>query len=128
MFLTGQPFLYQPEAHSDSLWFFVDSPWRLLMIWLALINLAAFCAFGVDKWKAKRKERKPEIRRIPERNLFLCALLGGSLGAYLGMRVWHHKTRHRSFQIGIPAILIIQVAALFALLLYVYFSGAKPRP
>ena len=85
------------------------SPWGLLALWLVLINLAAFLVFGWDKFKAKYRERHPAARRVPEKALFLLALLGGSVGALLGMRVWHHKTLHRSFRIGIPAILVLQL-------------------
>ena len=116
MFLIGQSFFYQPEAQQDFIYVLLDSPWSWLFFWLLLINLITFFTFGVDKWKARRKEHKPEIRRIPERTLFLCAILGGSLGAFLGMRVWHHKTKHRSFQIGIPAILILQLILLLLML------------
>lgn len=107
--------------HHDFMYVVLGSPWGWLILWLLLINLATFFTFGVDKWKAKRKEHKPEIRRIPERNLFLCAILGGSLGAYLGMHVWHHKTKHRAFQIGIPTILVVQLV-LLALVLYFQFT------
>lgn len=98
-----------PEASNDMVWAVVGSPCGLLVLWLLLINPAAFLVFGLDKWKAKRKESRESIRRIPEKTLFLLAVLGGSVGALLGMRVWHHKTLHKSFRIGIPAILILQI-------------------
>lgn len=79
--------------------------WQLPVLYLAAINLIAFVLMGVDKYRAKREQW-----RIPERDLFLSALLGGSVGALLGMRAFRHKTRHRSFQIGMPAILIAEVA------------------
>lgn len=107
-----------PEAHNDFVWTVVGSPWGLLAVWLAVINLVTFLVFGWDKWKAKYKEKHAAARRVPERTLFLLALLGGSAGALLGMRVWHHKTLHRSFRIGIPAILLLQAAALAGLYLY----------
>lgn len=100
---------YVPEAHNDFLWAVVGSPWSLLACWLVLINLAAFFVFGLDKWKAKRKEARPSTRRVPEKTLFLLAVLGGSAGALAGMRVWHHKTLHRSFRLGIPLILALQI-------------------
>jgi len=81
----------------------------LLAIWLVAINLVTFLVFGLDKWKAKRKVKKESVRRVPEKTLFLLAILGGSVGALLGMKVWHHKTLHRSFRFGIPAILILQI-------------------
>ena len=79
--------------------------------YLVLISLAAFAAFGADKRRARRG-----AWRVPERTLFLLALLGGSPGALLGMRVFHHKTKHRRFYLGIPAILLAQCA--LALWLY----------
>ena len=66
-------------------------------------------AFGLDKWKARRKVQHESVRRVPEKTLFLLAVLGGSVGALLGMRVFHHKTLHRSFRFGIPAILAAQL-------------------
>ena len=106
--------LYRPEAHNDFLWALVGSPWGVLAVWLVLLNLFTFLFFGLDKWKAKR----PGARRIPEKNLFLAAALGGSLGALLGMRVWHHKTLHKSFRLGIPAILIAQIVLAVGLAVY----------
>lgn len=100
-----------PEAHGSLLWAVVGSPWGLLAAWLLVINLTAFLVFGLDKWKAKRKEHRETVRRVPERTLFLLAALGGSVGALLGMKVWHHKTLHKRFRFGIPAILILQLAA-----------------
>ena len=74
------------------------------MIYLAVVNLAAFALMGVDKRRAKRG-----AWRIPERTLFLPAILGGSPGAILGMQVFRHKTRHRQFMIGMPLILLVQM-------------------
>ena len=76
-----------------------------LLLWLAAVNLIAFTLFGIDKRRAKRGKW-----RIAERTLLLWAALGGSVGALLGMRVWHHKTRHLSFRIGIPLIFLAQLA------------------
>ena len=80
-----------------------------LALWLVAINAVTFLVFGLDKWLAKRKENRPETRRIPETVLFLLATLGGSIGALLGMRVWRHKTLHKSFRYGIPLILAGQL-------------------
>lgn len=110
--------VYLPEEHSDFIWAVVGSPWGLLALWLLAINLAAFFAFGVDKWKARRKETHESTRRVPERTLFLLAALGGSVGALLGMRVFHHKTLHRAFRFGIPAILVLQIVIPAGLWLY----------
>lgn len=110
--------LYTPEAHNDFIWAVVGSPWGLLAIWLVLINLVTFCVFGVDKWKAKRKEKKETVRRVPEKTLLLLSALGGSVGALLAMRVFHHKTLHRAFKFGVPLILILQIVIPFGLWLY----------
>ena len=76
----------------------------LLIVYLLLINIAAFALFGADKRKAKRN-----AWRISEKALFLSAVLGGSLGAMIDMRFFHHKTRHWYFVFGIPAILVLQI-------------------
>lgn len=111
-FLTAP---YLPEGTSSTSFLFLGSPWALLGLWLVVINLVTFFVFGLDKWKAKRTQAHPHTRRVPERTLFLLAALGGSVGALAGMRVWHHKTLHRSFRYGIPAILLAELAAGIAL-------------
>ena len=78
-----------------------------LLLWVILWNFAAFALMGVDKFLAVRHRR-----RIPEKVLFLAALAGGSVGAMLGMSFFRHKTRHRSFCLGMPAILALQVVLL----------------
>jgi uncharacterized membrane protein YsdA (DUF1294 family) len=98
----------------------IGSPWGWLAIWLILINLVTFFVFGLDKLKAKRKVKREAIRRVPEKTLFLLAAIGGSIGALLGMKVWHHKTLHKSFRFGIPAILILQILVPSGL--YLYFN------
>ena len=110
--------MYLPEAQNDWIWTIVGSPWGLLAIWLLAINLVTFFVFGVDKLKAKRKVRQETVRRIPEKTLFLLAALGGSIGALLGMKVWHHKTLHKTFSIGIPVILVLQILIPAGLYLY----------
>lgn len=77
---------------------------RLLFILLLAMNIVAFIMFGIDKYKAKKSEW-----RIPESTLLLIAAAGGSIGAWVGMKVWHHKTLHKKFTLGVPAILIIQI-------------------
>ena len=84
---------------------FLLSPVGLLMIYLVIINLIAFLTFGADKRRARR-----DRRRVRESTLFLLAVLGGSAGALMGMYVFRHKTRHWYFCVGIPAILILQIA------------------
>ena len=115
---SREKFLYLPEAHNDFLWAVVGSPWGLLAIWLVLINVITFFVFGLDKWKAKRKAKKETVRRVPEKTLFLLAALGGSVGALLGMRAFRHKTLHKAFRLGIPAILALQILIPFGLWLY----------
>lgn len=73
--------------------------------YLLAINAVAFIVYGIDKYKAKKAKW-----RIPEATLLLLAVLGGSIGAWMGMKVWHHKTMHKKFKYGIPAILLIQIA------------------
>ena len=76
-----------------------------LLYYLAFISLLLFVLMGVDKAKAKRGSR-----RVPEATLFFLAVVGGSLGGLLGMAVFHHKTLHKSFRLGFPAILTAQLA------------------
>ena len=75
-------------------------------IYLVFINLLAFVLMGADKAKAKRN-----AWRIPEKTLFLSAILGGSIGAILGMQLFRHKTRHWYFKYGMPIILALQLIA-----------------
>lgn len=109
-----------PEAQSVTLFAVIGSPRALAAVWLLVINLVTFLVFGLDKWKARRKVKKESVRRVPEKSLFLLAALGGSIGALLGMKVFHHKTLHKTFRFGIPAILVLQI--LVPLALYVYFN------
>jgi len=83
---------------------------RLLVVFL-LLNLVSFLLFGLDKWKAKHGRW-----RIPESTLLLSAALGGSTGAFLGMKMFHHKTRKAKFYLGVPALWIIQVILLWYLM------------
>ena len=112
--------LYMPEAERTLLWTVLGSPWGILAVWLVIINLVTFLVFGVDKLKAKRKEKHESTRRVPERTLFILAAMGGSVGALLGMRVWRHKTLHKTFRIGIPLILFLQIFIPAGLYLYMH--------
>ena len=76
-----------------------------LAYYLLAINAVTFIVYGIDKYKAKKAQW-----RISEATLLLLAVLGGSIGAWMGMKVWHHKTMHKKFKYGIPAILLIQIA------------------
>ncbi len=80
------------------------------LYYLLAINVLAFLAYGIDKWKARKA-----MWRIPESTLLLLALIGGSIGAWCGMKVWHHKTLHKKFRFGVPFILILQTLLLFYL-------------
>ncbi len=81
-----------------------------LFICLVVINGVVFFVYGIDKRKAKKS-----ARRISEAALLLMAALGGSVGAWLGMKVWHHKTLHKKFKYGVPLILLAQIIALLLL-------------
>ena len=83
---------------------------QLLVVFL-LLNAVSFLLFGLDKWKAKHGRW-----RIPESTLLLSAALGGSTGAFLGMKMFHHKTRKAKFYLGVPALWIIQVILLWYLM------------
>ena len=85
----------------------------ILGIYLLAINVITFFVYGIDKWKAKQNKW-----RIPEATLLLLAVIGGSIGAWLGMKAWHHKTMHKKFKYGVPLIIILQVA----LTIYVYLK------
>ena len=78
---------------------------HVVLIYLAVINVVTFFMYGIDKWKAKKSKW-----RIPEATLLMMAVVGGSIGAWLGMKVWHHKTLHKKFRFGVPAIIIVQLA------------------
>lgn len=112
--------LLTPHATSTTVFAFLGNPWALLAVYLLIINLITFLTFGLDKWKAKRKEKKDTVRRIPEKTLFTLSALGGSVGALLGMKVFHHKTLHKTFRFGIPAILALQI--IIPAGLYIYFT------
>lgn len=77
---------------------------NIMLCYLAFINILGFVLMGIDKQKARRKKW-----RIPEKTLFLTAIVGGSIGSILGMQVFRHKTRHTSFVVGMPCILIVQI-------------------
>ena len=77
----------------------------VLLVLFVLVNLVAFALMGVDKQRARTHQW-----RVPEKTLFLLAIIGGSVGALLGMWCFHHKTRHWYFRYGIPVILVVQLA------------------
>jgi uncharacterized membrane protein YsdA (DUF1294 family) len=83
------------------------NPLHIALIYLAIINVITFFLFGIDKLKAKRSKW-----RVSEAMLLGMAAIGGSIGAWLGMMVWHHKTLHKKFRYGIPLILMVQIGLL----------------
>lgn len=84
---------------------------KIILAYLAAINIAAFLVMGADKHKAKCHKR-----RISERSIFILGFVGGSLGVLLGMSIFHHKTRHLKFTIGIPLILLLNIMMLVYLM------------
>jgi len=80
------------------------------------INLITFIVYGIDKRKAKKR-----LWRIPEATLIGLALMGGSVGAFLGMKFFHHKTKHIKFYVGVPAIFITEIV--IAIILQIIISS-----
>lgn len=78
---------------------------HIAIIYFVAINVVTFFMYGIDKWKAKRSKW-----RISEATLLWMAVVGGSIGAWLGIKIWHHKTMHKKFKYGVPAIIILQIA------------------
>ena len=82
-----------------------------IICYLLAVNIATFLLYGIDKYKAKKSKW-----RISEATLLTMAARGGSIGAWAGMRLWHHKTMHKKFKYGIPFIFILHVALVVYLL------------
>lgn len=91
----------------------ISTVWEVMAIYLIIINIIGLVLMGIDKSRAKRR-----AFRIPEATLFSVAIFGGSVGSILGMYLFRHKTRHLKFTIGMPIILLIQIA----LVLFVMFG------
>lgn len=83
----------------------------IIILYLAVMNLTSFAMMGIDKRKAVKK-----LWRIPESTLFILAIIGGSIGSIIGMRVFHHKTRHWYFVFGMPLILILQILLVLSII------------
>ena len=81
-----------------------------LLCYLAIVNVITFIVYGIDKLKAKKAKW-----RIPESTLLLLAIVGGSIGAWCGVKIWHHKTLHKKFKYGIPLIIAIQITVIIYL-------------
>lgn len=75
------------------------------LYYLLAVNVLTFLLYGVDKYKAKKNKW-----RTSEATLLALAAIGGSIGAWTGMRLWHHKTMHKKFKYGIPTIIVLQIA------------------
>ena len=88
----------------------------LIIYGLLALNLITFITYGIDKRKAKKSHW-----RISETSLLLLALCGGSVGAWLGLKVWRHKTQHKKFYIGIPVIMVVQATLFFLIIREFYF-------
>ena len=106
---------------------------QTIVYYLIALNIVTFFVYGIDKWKAvsqrgqsqthlsyaERKQARTKSKakhgswRISEATLLLLAIIGGSIGALLGMKVWHHKTMQKKFKYGLPLILLAQIALIF---------------
>lgn len=78
---------------------------NIILYYLLAVNIATFLLYGIDKYKAKKSKW-----RISEVTLLTMAAIGGSIGAWAAMRLWHHKTMHKKFKYGIPVIIIMRIA------------------
>jgi len=87
-------------------------PLHVVLAYFITINVLGLVLFGIDKWKAKHDKW-----RISEATLLSVTAIGGSIGAWVGMKVWHHKTMHKKFKYGIPLVMVLQ----FALLLFTLY-------
>ena len=83
----------------------------LLLFCIIGVNVITFVVYGIDKLKAKKGKW-----RVPETTLLLLVIIGGSVGAWCGVKVWHHKTMHLKFKYGIPLIMAVQVGLLLCLM------------
>ena len=87
-------------------------PLHVVLAYFITVNVLGSVLFGIDKWKAKHDKW-----RISEATLLSVTVIGGSIGAWVGMKVWHHKTMHKKFKYGIPLIMVLQ----FVLLLFTLY-------
>lgn len=85
-----------------------------LIIYLIIINLFGFLLMGIDKKRAIKHQW-----RIKEKTLFLMAIIGGSVGSIIGMLTFHHKTKHKSFMMGMPLIMIVQILLICYFVFYI---------
>jgi len=87
-------------------------PLHVVLAYFITVNVLGLVLFGIDKWKAKHDKW-----RISEATLLSVTAIGGSIGAWVGMKVWHHKTMHKKFKYGIPLVIVLQ----FVLLLFTLY-------
>ena len=102
------------DKNMDSLLSFDQNFQPTALAYFVAVNVVTFIVYGIDKWKAKKGRW-----RISEATLLFLAVIGGSIGAWMGMSVWHHKTLHKKFRYGIPLIFIAQLG----LILYFLFKA-----
>ena len=89
----------------------------IILLYLLAINLFGFLLMGIDKHKARK-----QAWRIPESTLFSVAIIGGSLGSWLGMYTFRHKTQHKSFVIGMPVILTTHILIAIVLIFFTPYT------
>lgn len=82
-----------------------------ILAYLIIVNLIGFAIMYIDKGRARKNQW-----RIQEKTIFLCGLIGGCIGVWLGMQICRHKTKHISFVVGIPAIFIVQIIIFYLLI------------
>lgn len=87
-------------------------PLHVVLAYFITVNVLGLVLFGIDKWKAKHDKW-----RISEATLLSVTVIGGSIGAWVGMKVWHHKTMHKKFKYGIPLVMVLQ----FSILLFTLY-------
>lgn len=87
--------------------------WQIILIYVLVINVVGFFMMGIDKLRAKK-----QVWRVPEKTLFIIAVLGGSIGTNIGMYTFRHKTKHWYFVVGMPLILVVQIVLLIWLVFF----------
>ena len=86
---------------------------KIIIGYVIIINVITLMMYGIDKWKAKHSKW-----RIPEATLLIMAAVGGSIGAWMGIKLFHHKTLHKKFKYGVPGIFLIQLG----IILFIYLK------
>ena len=97
---------------------------QTIVYYLIVLNIVTFLVYSIDKWRSTsgrlqptgRKKAKQGSWRISEATLLTLAVVGGSIGALLGMQVWHHKTLHKKFKYGLPLILLAQITLIYLII------------